>query len=134
MSTFIWLLFNYQIRLLLIDFIMLKLINEKFKFCNTWNYKFVKILYENDMNFTVRKWYEFRTTKDWPILTQSFCFPVSFFYISHSIDICMVLIKNIRNMHAISTNHTQIFYILKINESKGCQHYMLNPAQILQFC
>lgn len=134
MSTFIWLLFNCQIWLLLIDFIMLKPINEKFKFCNTLSYKFFKTLYENDMNFTVRKWYEFRTTKDWPMLTQSFCFPVSFIYISHSIDICMVLIKNIRNMHAILANHTQIFYILTINESKGCQHYILNLAQILQFC
>ena len=35
-------------------------------------------------------------------------------YVSHSIDICTVAIKNIRNMHAVSTN--QIADILHFND------------------
>ena len=37
---------------------------------------------------------------------KCFVYPASLFCISHSIDIYLVVIKNIRNMHAASTNQT----------------------------
>ena len=41
--------------------------------------------------------------------------PASLSCVSHSIDICTVAIKNIRNMHAVSTN--QIADILHFNDN-----------------
>ena len=49
----------------------------------------------------------FRAIKCWFILYLQSC-------VSHSIDICTVAIKNIRNMHAGSTN--QIADILHYND------------------
>ena len=39
------------------------------------------------------------------------------FLVSNSIDICTVVIKNIKNMHAVSTN--QIADILHFNDKEG---------------
>ena len=43
-----------------------------------------------------------------------FVYLASLSYVSHFIDICIVAIKNIRNMHAVSTN--QITDILYFND------------------
>ena len=40
----------------------------------------------------------------------------------HSIDICTVPIKNIRNMHAVSTN--QIADILRFNDRKSSNNFL----------
>ena len=42
------------------------------------------------------------------------------FRVSHSIDICTVAIKNIKNMHAVSTNQMKMFCILMIRILKSC--------------
>ena len=44
-----------------------------------------------------------------------FVYPASLSCVSHSIDICTVAIKNIRNMHAVSTN--QIADIFHFNDN-----------------
>ena len=65
----------------------------------------------------IEKPYEFRTTKCWFTLwfrlvwIQMFCIS----RVSHSIDICTVTIKNIRNIHTVSTN--QIADILHFNDN-----------------
>ena len=46
---------------------------------------------------------------------KCFGYPAWFPCVSHSIDICMVPIKNIQNMHAVSTN--EIADILHFNDS-----------------
>ena len=67
----------------------------------------------------------FRFMKCWFILYQQmyvlgwckfkcFLYPASF-PVSHSIDICAVAIKNIKNMHAVSTN--QLADILHFNDN-----------------
>ena len=45
---------------------------------------------------------------------KCFLYPASF-PVSHSIDICTVAIKNIKNMHAVSTN--QLADILHFNDN-----------------
>ena len=45
---------------------------------------------------------------------KCFVYPASLSCVSHSIDICTVAIKNIRNMRAVSTN--QIADILHFND------------------
>ena len=52
----------------------------------------------------VLSWYKFKY----------FLCPISFSYVSNSIDICNVATKNIRNMHAVSAN--QIADILPCND------------------
>ena len=44
-----------------------------------------------------------------------FVYPASLFYVLHSTDICTVAIKNIKNMHAVSTN--QNADILRFNDN-----------------
>ena len=72
----------------------------------------------------------FRTIKCWFILYlqgyilgqckfKCIVYPTRLSCNSHSIDICTVAIKNIKNMHAVSTN--QIADILLI----GCEEYLL---------
>ena len=46
---------------------------------------------------------------------KCFVYPASLSCVSHSIYICTVAIKNIRNMHTVSASQVQIFYILTIN-------------------
>ena len=46
---------------------------------------------------------------------KCFVYPSSLPCISHSIDVCTVVNKNIRNMHAVSTN--QIADILHFNDN-----------------
>ena len=45
-----------------------------------------------------------------------FVYPTSLFYVSRSIDICTVAIKNIKTMHGVSTN--QIADILHFNNNE----------------
>ena len=45
--------------------------------------------------------------------SKCFVYPASLSFVSHSIDICTVAIKNLRNMHAVSTS--QIADILHFN-------------------
>ena len=47
---------------------------------------------------------------------KCFVYPASFSCVSHSIDICTVAIKIIRNMHAVSTN--QVADILHFNDNE----------------
>ena len=51
---------------------------------------------------------------DLPYTYTCFVYPASLSCVSHSIDICTVAIKNIRNVHAVSTN--QIVDILHFND------------------
>ena len=52
---------------------------------------------------------------------KCFVYPAWLFCVSHSIDICMVAIENIRNMHTVSTN--QIADILHFNDK--CKYLLL---------
>ena len=65
------------------------------------------------LHMYVLGWYKFRC----------FVYPASLSCASHSFEICTVAIKNIRNMHAVSTN--QIADILHFNDKLL---YMLNDC------
>ena len=83
----------------------------KFRFCET----FTEI---NSVTRTllIETLSKFRTVKCWFTLYihmyvlglckfKCFVYSTKFSCVSHSIDTCTVVIKNIRNMHAVSTNH-----------------------------
>ena len=64
---------------------------------------------------------------------KCFVYPDSLSCVSHSIDICTVVIKNIRNMYFVSTN--QIADILCFNDKQLLSHGAeSNMGNIFRVC
>ena len=52
---------------------------------------------------------------------KCFVYPASLSCVSHSIDICTVAIKNIRNMHAVSTNQIAVIFHFNDKDDYICK-------------